>query len=198
MAVGDLWRLVDKQFLTAQTVLNVYFYEEVVSPTTLTPPLALVQAYRDKVITPLLAVQSIALSHVQYSATNLDDPASFGVFDLIEAGGVGSESLPPFVAWAFRLNRATRVVRNGQKRYAGVAESDQVNGEATGAALTRLNAVASALDDPLEQATPDGSWVLRIAHALGTIPETYTPYPVASVSYSRISSQNTRKFGRGA
>jgi hypothetical protein len=141
--------------------------------------------------------QSTSIQHFQYEVTNLDNPLEFGTFSNATFGTVSSEALPPFVAWAFRLNRASRSVRNGQKRIGGVPESLQVNGEATSGALSLLNLGATALGNDITAISPNGTWRPRIAHRLGTVPETYTPYPMVGASYRAISSQNTRKFGRG-
>lgn len=197
MAVGDLWRIIDRQLLSAQQCLNVYFYEEMTSPTEGTPADALTVAFIQSIEAVIKNFQSSSCLHFQYEVTNLDDPDQFGTFSNATTGTVASEALPPFVAWAFRLDRASRLVRNGQKRIPGVPESLQVNGEPTSAALALLNLGAVALGGDISAIAPNGSWRPRIAHRLGTVPETYTPYAIAGASYSAISSQNTRKFGRG-
>lgn len=198
MAVGDLWKLIDVQNLAGQQVLNVYFYEEVTSPTLLSPPLALIQAFRDSVVAPLALIQATELIHINYLVENTDNPAEFGSLAASSTGAVSAESLPPFCAWAFRLNRTTRVIRNGQKRFAGVPESLQDNGTITAAGLALAIPVADALSQNIEQTVPDGTWSPRIVHRNATIPVTYTAYAFGLAQYVSLSTQNTRKIGRGA
>ena len=44
-------------------------------------------------------------------------------------GGVAGDVLPAFNAIGVKMLRSTKVTRNGAKRFAGVAESMQVNGQ---------------------------------------------------------------------
>jgi len=198
MSVGDIWQIIDKQAYLSQVCLNVYYVEETTSATSGPAPADVVNSFRNSVVDNMLPVQSNLLEHIEYTAINLTDPTQFGVFAFAEPGAVGGDGLPPFCAWAFKFQRTTRVVRNGQKRIAGIPESQTLNGIPTTEALALLNALASGMVGPYVSEEPDGSYTPRIRHALGTDPETFSYHPVADVSFTRVSTQNSRKFGHGA
>lgn len=114
-----------------------------------------------------------------------------------ETGDITGECLPPFVAWSFRLNRPNTSTRNGYKRFAGVAESSQTNGVALSGVLTNLDTYALTLAQPLVGTEDTYLPVIRTAQRNNDVvdPPEYTVFITAS--YREISSQNTRKFGRG-
>lgn len=205
MATGDLYELTDVQILEGQQVLNVYHYTQVAEATVGTNVVALQNAWTTFILVPLVLVQSVHVEHVGYKVVNLDNPDEFGLQVATATGNVSGEALPPFCAWSFRLNRATRLVRNGQKRIGGVPESFNDGGVATGAALTLLPAVAIAMGALITDTISGASFTPRIVHKAteagpgGSPPATpRADYAVASAEYTRISTQNTRKFGRGA
>lgn len=205
MATGDLYELTDIQTLEGQQVLNVYHYKQVSEPTSGTSILALGDAFYTFVQLPMFSVQTEFLQHVGLRIINLDNPDEFALVTEGETGTVPGETLPPFCSWAFRYNRSSRLVRNGQKRIGGVPEGFNDNGVATGTALTLLPLLAIGMGALITDTVTTASFTPRIVHKAtdagpgGDPPATVrADYAVASVEYTRISTQNTRKFGRGA
>lgn len=205
MAIGDIYELIDIQILAGQQVLNVYHYKQLADPTIGTPIAALEGAFYTFIQSLAMPAQSTSLAHLGYRVTNLDNPDEFDVLVSTETGQVAGDCLPPFCAWAFRLNRATRSVRNGQKRVGGVPEAFQVNGVETAAAEALLVPLGIAMGAIITEPVSGGSFQPRILHKAteagpGGVPPA-TPradYAISSGQYTRLSTQNTRKFGRGA
>jgi len=151
-------------------------------------------------------LQDIISSEITFSGidiTNLSDPDEIFVGDFTApfSGGVTGDVLPPFAAWAFIKRRATAVTRNGQMRLAGVPESLQVNGVATAPAVEDLDAFAGIFQVGFSAAA-----TLPEAFNAQFFPRIVRKTPtggldvvngITGVEYTRISTQNTRKFGRG-
>jgi len=112
-------------------------------------------------------------------------------------GSVSGDCLPPFVAWDYTLLRSGVGERNGYKRFAGVPESSQVNGNPTTGARTNLDLAAAALFGHVLNGTDEWVPVVRRTriHHVAQVPPKY--YNISNVSFSRIGSQNSRKQGHG-
>lgn len=138
----------DRQALFGQEVLNRYWYR--------LDSLANVNAsnvateFIDTVIAGVIFFQNEALVHLDVTVINHSDPTVFGTFTSNVAGlGGSTDLLPPFASVGIRLNRASRELRNGQKRIAGLAEANQVDGIFTSAFLTVVATNAPAITDTL-------------------------------------------------
>lgn len=199
MTIGNRYELLDGQEFLGQDVLNAYYYRQVTGASGNASDLA--QAWVAAVLTPLRNCQNAALTHVLIGTKNLDIPTDFDIAPIIPpaAGNVPGEALPPFVAWAFRLNRQQTDVHHGAKRYAGVTETWQDAGVALPGILANLFALAEVLDDNLvgaSGATYEPRIMRRLLDGAGHLIG-YEDFPMGIAQYVRISSQNTRKFGRG-
>lgn len=205
MATGNLYTITDVQTLQSQQVLNVYVYKQLAEPSAGTSIASLVNAFIEFVAYRVQNLQTAEVHHEGLYVINLDNPDEFALIPIADDGNVSGETLPPFAAWAFRLNRTSRAVRNGQKRIAGIPESYQQGGYASATADTAIAAYATILSAILVNSVDGGSFQPRILHkattaGVGGATET-TPradYAVGSAQYTAISTQNTRKFGRGA
>jgi len=116
-------------------------------------------------------------------------------------GLVAGDVLPAFVAWSFRLNRYEGTTRHGHKRIAGVTELRQTNGQANGDFMTQLNAAAAFMAAPLIEGDVT-CWPVIVGrypqeHADAGKLNLSVVNGVASVAYIGITTQNTRKPGRG-
>lgn len=192
MPVGDLYQLkaVQTNNPDPQEHMNVYYYQQTSGAASDADDLALNWAI--DVMPSLLAIQSVRIGYIRIEVINLDNPTDFHTAPLTSgnAGLRAGEMLPQFVAWAFRLNRASMLSRHGQKRIMGVAESDQSNGVEVAGMATALATAAAALGANVTDAI-GGSWTPRIARIAP--PSPHTSFPITGATYVRISSQNTRK-----
>ena len=205
MAVGDIYQYTVVQELEGQQVLNVYHYICRAVGTATNIPIALETVFNTIMIGAIKPIQTTDLKYRGAIIINLDNPDEFISGSLTATGDVAPDTMPPFVTWAFRLNRASRSVRNGQKRIGGVPEQFVTLGVATPLALTYLEVLAPLFSAILVEPTTGATFEPRILHRAtaegpgGTPPATpRADYAVASSQYVSVSSQNSRKFGHGA
>lgn len=194
MAVGDVYRLIDDQTLLGQDVKNVYYYRSQIGDGTAG---LLAAAWLANVLPAVRAIQSVFVSHDLIQTENLNDLSDFSLFALTSNndGVVTGEVLPAFNSWGFKLNRATRETRNGAKRIAGVAEVNNSNGEAQTAFLATLNDAAIAMGDPIVDALSNQYEPVIVRLDAEGLPAVVNV--VVSAEYVRMTTQNTRKPGRG-
>lgn len=116
------------------------------------------------------------------------------------AGTLG-EFLPPFLAAGVRLTVATRATRPGQKRFWGFLEGDNNAGALQSAAAALIGTLAGKFSSGITLGAPVATGVLwpEIVHLEGS-PEVITRrQDVAGfIVAANITSQNSRKIGRGA
>lgn len=195
MAIGDRYSLYHKYTLLGQECMNHFVYEQIDGPGG-AGDLAI--AYGLDIFPEFKDVQSVSAVTTEFQVINHDDDSDFSTLSCTVgcAGTVAGDPLPPFVSWAFRKNRGTRASRNGQLRIAGVTEAHTLDGAATAAALTLLNNLATALSANISNGE-QGTWTLRIPR-FGALGALVAVFPISSVGYVRLSTQNTRKPGRGS
>lgn len=197
MAIGDLYELLFGQTWDTggQEIVNVFFYQFQVGPGGSASDL--VASFDSQVLPAFAAIQAAKVKYTSIAARNLNDPLDFTLAAPSSAsnGSTSGEVLPPFVGWYFRYNRTRTDINHGRKIVAGIPESVQDAGVVTGAFLPTLEAAADDFEGNLVGAGAN-TYVPRIVrrlldsggHLIG-----YEPYPVGSVQYVRISSQNSRK-----
>jgi len=205
MPSGDLYQLTDVQTYLGQQVLNVYYYKQIAEPSVGVSNIALVRAWEDFVMATIGPVQNEGLDHVGVRVINLDNPDDFLLSPNSFAGTVSGDGMPPYVTFAFRLNRASRAVRNGQKRIGGISESSVGDGLVNPGLATNIAAIEVALGAIITDTISGASFQPRIVHLAteagpgGDPPATpRADYTISSVEFTSVSTQNTRKFGRGA
>lgn len=106
---------------------------------------------------------------------------------------------PDFVAAQCRLRRSTKETRDGFKRVSGVPSAGVTSGSLTGTTFTQWQTLCSAFDQNISD--DSGSFfepIIANRKSLAALPGPYTYTNVVGVnSRARVTSQNTRKFGRG-
>lgn len=126
-------------------------------------------------------------------------------------GVVTGDSLPPFITWTFKYVRPDATKRHGFKRFAGVPESLQSGGFPDSSALSLLADAGSALESQLVAMTQDvdGNPDTEVTGSLMTpivIQRVINGDPISPVNlglisnvvFSKIGSQNSRKYGVGS
>lgn len=204
MSVNNVIQLSVKSTFAGQRGLNVFHYQ-VTDPQATYDPTYVTTAFRVDVLAGLWANLNAGavINAVEYrDLTN-------GV-DLYEdagtlAGSLAGEALPPFACYAFRLNRTSAITRHGQKRFWGCPETSQANGVVIPAQVTALNAWAAILAEPLLEDS-QGQYnfgmvpviVGRTLNAQGVYALDLNKLNyVGSAQFVSLSTQNTRKIGRG-
>jgi len=170
---------------------NVFYYDvSGVDPSTAD----LLVVFATDVIPDIQNIVSSAVSFVNLDAINLDDPTDFSNVAIVGTPGARpTDPSPPFLAWGYTYNRTSRVVRSGAKRFVGIAEGDMDEGIAVTGILAALDALGAQLSTSL--VGPIGGVYEPIIYGDVT-PTRLVPIavPVSSVTYTRITSQNSRKF----
>lgn len=141
------------------------------------------------------------------------DVFALGLFPPGTAGTAAGEAMPRFNAWGFICPRRRRDIANGGKRFGVVAEGQQTGGLPVAGALTLLNALAAqmnlalALDwgtgssaaqpiivKRIKYTTPKG----KTAYRLPTGTDPYEFYAADRWAFDELTTQNSRKTGRGS
>jgi len=208
MALNDIYRITcTQEFNTGGPLcLNVFYYEQI----TASPndgAATLLTSFSPGVRDVIRAIQNEAIHWLQILVENIVPSADNAQEDYVSGTVAGSrpgDSLPPYAAWAFRLNRQTTASRHGQKRFVGVSEGDQADGIAEAGLTVAISNVSSVLEQTLGGPVPAFATysprIFRAGRPSVTIPEKVIPaviqdaFPVSSASFVSISTQNTRKF----
>jgi len=145
MATDDVFLVRDVQTFLGEQMMNTYTYKQRTGSRG-AEDLAL--AWIAGVLPAIQAIQNNGLVHDYVEVINYNDEGDFYVETLGSGfeGDVSGEPLPKFNAWGYRINRATRAVRNGSKRYAGVSENWLASGVPAGTGVVEaLEALADTL-----------------------------------------------------
>lgn len=212
MALDDIYRIRLTQVwgLTGQQSQNVFHYKQVfaLSPSGDAPELLV--DFRDSVEIAIRNCQTGVVSTTQLAVENIipgTDNAYESFAPGARPGAQGGDALPPHVAWAFRINRVSSAVRNGQKRFWGVPEAQQVDGTATAIGFTDRLALGNLLFADLGGIGTFNTYrpvIYRYAREEEVIPAKTIPalaaadFAVSTAGFVAITSQNSRKFGHGS
>jgi len=205
MSVGDVIQIADVQTFLSQRLLNVYFYEVVSADPDATLE-NVAQSFELQVATEVAALQSNAVTHSQIQVKNLtngidiwEEPAS-----IIGTATTGNNT-PSFTALGFRLIRSTAVTRHGSKRIGGLVE-EQINGNTIESAqMVTVAAVQAAMASNITAEGTTADFELRPV-IVGRFPQgspnageldLSVINPVSAVQYIRVTTQTTRRAGRG-
>jgi hypothetical protein len=117
------------------------------------------------------------------------------------SGPTEPQALPPYVAAGVRLTVGSRVTRPGQKRFWGLKESDQSNGLLTAALAALITSLAPKFAGGITLGAPVATGVLwaEIVRVAG-VPQVVTARQDVTgfIVAGNVTTQNSRKFGRGA
>lgn len=157
----------------------------------------LATAFSAEVMTDFVDMQSTGIVHYKMTVLNLTDNLGWADVDIIpdQPGVVAGADCPPFTSYAFRKNRGTRTTRSGQLRIAGVPEGASEEGVIITAFKERADILAASLSGPIADGT-GGSYGPRIAskNSDGSL---RIANSIDSVEFVSITTQNSRKYGRG-
>lgn len=203
MLPGNIIQIKAGQTYLSQAILNVFFYEVVSLDVgvTLENVLTTFTGWWTTNIKPL-QVTTCALTTLE--AKDLSNGIDIASRSVSVAGSLTGDGVPSFVTLSFRLNRTTGLTRHGQKRFAGCSEAAIIGNDLSGGVLTAANTAATGLASSLlsdsgtndhelkpviigRNKLPDGTYELDITKV----------NDVQSAQYVRVSTQTTRRAGRG-
>jgi hypothetical protein len=206
-AIGTsvVFELRDFQTFFGSTFLNVYHY---VQDTAGTADSAsnVAAAFLTTVLPDILAMQSESLEHTLIEVEQLGSLTNYTTLVLIGADGTETGSdMPQYNSAAFKLVRTTKETRNGSKRIAGMTEENVTGNNFTAGFKTEMDGVAATLESPLVSgsithlpAIVGGKYDTTVTPAVLKPVANWVYNPISSVAASsRVTTQNTRKVGRG-
>lgn len=207
LAVNDVLQIEDHQTYLGQQLLNVYHYK-VVSFESLADYVDIADQFQVLVIAEVRDIQVTGVVHTRCVVRNLTN--GIDIYEQVssDAGTVSGDGLPSLVAASFRLVRTNATTRHGAKRIGGLAESQIAYNDPISAAVAAFTNVATQMGQDLVQTgTVDHDFVLQpvIVGRSETAPgsgeyemDLGVLNEVQSAQFIRISSQTTRRAGRGA
>lgn len=206
LSVGDIIQIIDVQTVTGQQVLNVYHYrmDEVGADVDLAD---VVNVFQGQVIPAVAVIQHSNLVHTSMIAQNLTNGIDIYEEPISVAGTKSGEMHPSFVAYAFRYVRATGLTRHGYKRFGGVPEDATTSNNLVASYVTMAATLAGVLDNPLTVDSGSGEDFIATPVIVGRIPQGEPDAgrfdlsrinDISGVQFVRITSQTTRRVGRGA
>jgi len=203
--VGDIVQITDVQTYLGQTVLNVYFYE-LTAMESAVDYADIAEAFDNVVRQELLPAQVDGLVHTNILVKNLTNGVDiWDQVDAVAGANTAGDDTPSFTALGFRLVRSTALTRHGSKRIAGVPEN-AISGNTETYGGTTIADIEAALGAPIERSGTVDHDVTAIPVIVGRIPEgdpgaggldLSKINPVASAQFIRVTTQTTRRAGRG-
>lgn len=175
--LSDIYLLRFKQRwgVSSISLENAFFYER-----TAGTPLAIgvAQMFEEQVLPNINAIQTQFVKNVGVDVLNMGDPTDFVYYPLTGEGTISGQTLPPQSAVSYTLKLNTRAVRPGGKRFSGVPEAVQSDGEIQDAGyITAMNVLRVQLYGELidSENTLKPVVLKRIKEAVaGTVPTRYT------------------------
>lgn len=200
-AVNDVLRITYCGEILDQQVCNVMYYAVGVwtGNIDLTDALEFVA---DSWFATLIELQSDQFQWVSAVLDNVTDPVEFANYAPIAPvqGLRLGDALPPYNAISIRQNRTSNLTRNGYKRIGGLAESSQSNGVLD--TTSPSPAVWLAAKDLMINAVGNADFQFFPAivgrNALGQPDLTRVNFPASTDIQLNVTTQNTRKIGRGS
>lgn len=183
---------------TIQSVVetvNVYYYAGMNEVSSVDD---LCSNFSETVINPLLPLMHGASAFTELQFQGVKGDFGFTVKPLTAAGSASGEGLPPYASWDFTYLRQQLGERNGYKRIGGLSESQQGYGIPTPSALALLNLAAAGMASTITDGTNSYTPVIHRTRVnrIPVHPAKY--YGISTVAFSKIGTQNSRKFGHGA
>jgi len=143
MALDDLYQITHKYEAFGTSMHNVYHAERA-NPTEFAQEIN--DAFANSILPIIRLLQTTAFNNVEQVCFNLGDPTDFHTQTLAAAGlrAIGNDE-PSFVSGGVRFPTLNRAVHSGQKRFAGLTETDIGAGVLVAGAITLLANIADAL-----------------------------------------------------
>lgn len=143
MAIVDMYQIVHDMTYLGQTVLSVYHAERANAGETAG---SISDGFQNSILPIIRLLQNDAVTNNELRIFNLGSPTDFGAFTLSGSAGVrtGANSAS-FLAASQRFNTLNRLVRSGQKRYAGLLETDYFDGVLGGSTVTLVDDIGDVL-----------------------------------------------------
>lgn len=207
MASGDVYQVIDVGWNNDQQNLNVYFYRWDSLASMTDPAENLADHIHADLIPKVCAVQNTSFLHTEIRVKNIFNASDAFTKVISEAGTVtNADEAPIFLAINTTLAHDNPAVRQGRKAYGGLDEQQMANGiiNASGT-VTALNTLMTQLAAVFQEGIIN-TWFPIVVKRLLVGSDYVLPSSVGELVFGQIvdaawdalvSSQNTRKTGRG-
>lgn len=205
LAVNDILEITDVQVHLGQAVYNIYYYE-VQSVEALADYDDVQGAFKLQIQDAVREIQVDTIEHTRILVRNLTNGIDLHEEPYSLFGNHTADSEASFYALGFRLVRSTLLTRHGSKRIGGIAEDMVLGNTVVAGELPDVVALADAMAEPLEVTGTVDHDFSAIPVIVGRFP-TGDPNegeidlsrinPVAAGQFIRVTTQNSRKAGRG-
>lgn len=164
---------------------------------------AFAECFGDTLAPLLKPVMSTSTRLLEVYSENLTDPVRpFGIYPMNAVGTATGQTAPSFVAGSIRQNVATRLTRNGYKRFSGVTEDMFAGGVFIGTFITAYENLANFLGGGTQVIvnldTPTNAISIKniVMKSNASVPPLATDYQVVTSGQfmNRVTSQTSRKF----
>lgn len=210
LELGNILKITDYQTYLGQATQNVFFYRVTALPT---PPEGqsvyefICERFDVGVCAKMVLLQHNSAFHRIVRVDNLSNGIDFFELATDRQGTVGGEGASSFEALNFVLRRSTLLTRNGSKRLGALPE-DIINANSYVGSAPTMALLVAAFASPLvtPDVTPDPfAEPVIVGRSLYTTPEGNEAYeldltkinPIASAGFTAVSTQRSRKAGKG-
>lgn len=202
VALGDLLQISCFQEFLGEQMMNVFYYRYFSAPSvdnTIYEELA--DDFSDIVITAMRGIQVVQVEYTKLQVKNLSNGIDFHERDLDFTGTISATTdqlEPSFMALAWQLVRDSLVTRSGSKRVGGLIEGSIAGNEFVGS-YTQIDPITAAFGANLHAGIIEVAAPVIVKRPI-PVPagSSYLYSSVTDVIFKGVSSQNTRKKGRGA
>lgn len=203
---GSVVEILDEQTYDNSQVINSYHYEvESITGTPATPA-EVGEAFWTLIGGNVRGLQNAALLHEQIRVEEVAGDRMYGQYIIPpgeQAGtrGGGGDATASFIAYGITLQGETRQTKPGGKRIAGALETDVgAFGVLVTEAFDDLVDFAELLQQPLDVGESPNVTTLRpVIYRPPATPDPAVVNPIVGfIAKTDITTQNTRKRGRGA
>lgn len=199
-----IWELATngRNSITGDDVMNVYYYiDEVQSVGTLIAAQDLMIQFEASVGVALGQVLSLAYTVTTLRVTEYQGLVQWERPPILAINGtVAGVTAPPYVVYPVALIKSTRLTKNGAKRYCPVIKDTY---DSTGVItdtdiILGMDALMVALAQHLTGGVTGFSFKPIILGKIKDKLPVIIPNIIAAATYTRTSTQNSRKVGRGS
>lgn len=188
------WEILLTGVVLNQETVNRFFYATSESGGTAQ---GLATAFETEVVPLLQGIMNVNASFLSMLVQGVKGVSDFATRTLSAQGTNGGECLPPYASWDFTLVRGGARERNGYKRIAGVGEGNQANGVASSGIQSALESAADAMAEIIGDSDELYTPVIRRTRVNRAPVNPAQFWSITGVVYSKIGTQNSRKFGHG-
>ena len=206
LALNDLIQLEDHQLFEGQRLLNVYHFR--VDALTGTPTYEHIDlGFTPGILEACRDMQSMACVHDRLIIKNLTNGVDIYEDARSITGSVDSAPTTSFEALAFRLIRSNLTTRHGAKRIGGLTDIGVVGNNVSAGLIANAALYSAALLAGITYDDMAGNEIELAPVIIGRFPQAHAQAgelnlavvnPVQDVQLIRVTSQATRRAGRGS